>query len=138
VIAYIDSSVVLRVVFGQPGRLGEWEKIETGVTSALTEVECLRTFDRQRLRSALTDTEIASLREALFRSLGKVNVVDLDRAVLTRAAQSFATVLGTLDAIHLSTALLWREREASELTVATHDAALALAARAHGMRAVGV
>lgn len=137
-IVYIDSSVVLRVVLGQPERLDVWEKIETGVTSALTELECLRAFDRRRLRSALTDTEIASLREALFRSLGKVDVVELDRAVLARAAQSFATALGTLDAIHLSTALLWREREASEVTVATHDLALATAARAHGMRVVGV
>lgn len=137
-IAYIDSSVVLRVVLGQAGRLDEWEKIETGVTSALTEVECLRTFDRQRLRSTLADSEIASLREALFRSLGKAYVVELDRAVLTRAAQSFTTVLGTLDALHLATALLWRDREAPDLVIATHDGALATAARAHGMRVVGV
>jgi len=138
VIAYIDSSVVLRVVLGQPGRLDQWEKIETAVTSALTEVECLRTFDRQRLRSTLADSEIASLREALFRCLGKAYVVELDRAVLTRAAQSFATVLGTLDALHLATALLWRDREAPDLVFATHDGALALAARAHEMRVVGV
>lgn len=137
-IAYLDSSVFLRVVLGQPGRLNEWEKIETGVTSALTEVECLRTFDRQRLRSILADSEIASLREALFRSLGKAYVVELDRAVLTRAAQPFATVLGTLDALHLATALLWRDREAPDLIFATHDGALATGARAHGMNVVGV
>lgn len=137
-IVYIDSSVVLRVVLGQPGRLDDWGKIVTGVTSALTELECLRAFDRRRLRSVLTDTEIASLREALFRSLDNVDVVELDRTVLARAAQSFATALGTLDAIHLSTALLWREREASEVTVATHDLALATAARAHGMKVIGI
>jgi predicted nucleic acid-binding protein len=138
VIAYIDSSVVLRVVLGQAGRLEEWEKIETGVMSALTEVECLRTFDRQRLRSTLSDSEITNVREALFRSLGKAFVVELDRAVLTRAAQSFATVLGTLDAIHLATALLWRDREAPDLVFATHDGALATAARAQGMSVVGI
>jgi hypothetical protein len=45
--------------------------------------------------------------------------------------------LGTLDAIHLATAQLWRERGAAELTMATHDAALATAARSLGMPIVG-
>jgi predicted nucleic acid-binding protein len=136
--AYVDSSVLLRLVLGQPKRLAEWEAIDAGVTSALAEVECLRTLDRQRLRSLLSDGEIATRREALFRSLRKLSVVELDRAVLARAAQSFATVLGTLDAIHLSTALLWREREAPELVVATHDGALAEAARSYGFPIVGI
>jgi len=138
VISYVDSSVLLRVVLGQPGSLAEWETIDRGVTSALTEVECLRTLDRHRLRSLLTDEQIADRRALLFRCLHDVDVVDVDRSVLARAAQPFATMLGTLDAVHLSTALLWREREATDVIMATHDAALARAARAHGMRVVGV
>jgi hypothetical protein len=39
--------------------------------------------------------------------------------------------------IHLATALLWREQFGGELTMATHDAALVLAARAHGIPVVG-
>lgn len=46
--------------------------------------------------------------------------------------------LGTLDAIHLATALLWRERESADILMATHDGALAVAARASGLRVVGV
>jgi hypothetical protein len=49
VIAYVDSSVVLRVVLGQPGKLAEWKSIVTGVASGLVEVECLRTLDRLRV-----------------------------------------------------------------------------------------
>lgn len=137
-IPYVDSSVLLRIVLGQREHLAEWETIERGVTSALTEVECLRTLDRHRLRTLMTDEKIADRREVLFRSLRNVDVVELDRMVLARAAQPFTTVLGTLDALHLATALLWRDREAPDLVFATHDRALATAARAHGMRVVGV
>jgi len=44
--------------------------------------------------------------------------------------------IGTLDAIHLATALLWRER-AGTLEMATHDAALGAAARAFGFHVRG-
>ncbi len=44
-IAYFDSSVLLRVVLGQKNQLDQWQAIETGVASALVEVECLRTID---------------------------------------------------------------------------------------------
>jgi predicted nucleic acid-binding protein len=49
VIAYVDSSVVLRLVLGQPAALREWRTVDRGVASALVEVECLRTLDRLRL-----------------------------------------------------------------------------------------
>ncbi len=48
------------------------------------------------------------------------------------------TPLGTLDAIHLATALLWRETRDPDLLVATHDRALALAARGSGFRVIGI
>jgi len=58
--------------------------------------------------------------------------------VLERAAQPMPTELGTLDAIHLATALLWREMTRVNLVMATHDGALALGAQAHGLPVVGV
>jgi predicted nucleic acid-binding protein len=45
--------------------------------------------------------------------------------------------LGTLDAIHLATALAWREFNGLDLTLATHDARLSVAARALGLATVG-
>jgi hypothetical protein len=48
------------------------------------------------------------------------------------------TELGTLDAIHLATAILWKESVRTELVMATHDVALALGAQAHGLAVVGV
>lgn len=137
-IAYIDSSVLLRVVLRQRGALAEWRRIDRGVASALVEVECLRTLDRLRLAAGLTDRELARRRQAVHRVLDAMEIVELTRPVLARAAQPMPTALGTLDAIHLSTALLWREWRGEELALATHDAALSLAARASGLPVVGV
>ena len=137
-IAYLDSSTVLRIILGQANALKEWRSITQGVASALVEVECLRTLDRLRLAEGLEDTEIAVRREAVFRFLEAVEVVELTRPVLARAAQPLPTSLGTLDAIHLATALLWKDRIGADLMMATHDEALAIAARASGLRVIGV
>jgi len=45
--------------------------------------------------------------------------------------------MGTLDAIHLATALLWRESTSEDLAMATYDRALALGAQARGLRVLG-
>jgi len=137
VIAYLDSSAVLRIILGQANALKEWRSITRGVASVLVEVECLRTLDRLRLAEGLDDNEVASRREAVFRFMDALEVVELTRPVLARASQPLPTALGTLDAIHLTTALLWKDRVGSDLAVATHDEALATAARASGLRVVG-
>lgn len=136
-IAYVDSSVLLRKVLRQSGSLKEWRAIRTGVASALVETECLRTLDRLRLRASLSDRDLARRREAVFRLLESMEVVEVTSPVLARAAQPLPTELGTLDAIHLATALLWSERIGAGLVMATHDVALGTAARASGLRVVG-
>ena len=137
-IAYLDSSTILRIILGQQNSLKEWRSITQGVVSALVEVECLRTLDRLRLAEGLEDAEIAVRREAVYRVLEAVEVVELGRPVLARASQPMPTALGTLDAIHLATALLWKDRSGADLVMATHDEALAMAARASGLRVLGV
>jgi len=138
VIAYLDSSVLLRVVLGQPNALPEWSAIEAGIVSALVEVECLRTLDRLRLLQGLSDEELAVRREGIYRLLDAVEMIDPTRPVLSRAAQPLPTALGTLDAVHLATAILWREQRHAGLVMATHDEALATAAKASGFRVVGI
>ncbi len=123
---------------GQRDALKEWEEVERGVGSALIEVECLRTLDRLRLAEDLPDQEIASRREAAFRLIEAIEVIDITHPVLARAAQPLPTALGTLDAIHLATALVWQEQTGLDLVMATHDPALATAAKASGFRVVGI
>jgi uncharacterized protein len=137
VTTYLDSSIILRIILGQANALKEWRSITQGIASALVEVECLRTLDRLRLTENLKDTELAARREAVFRLLEAVEVVELTRPILSRAALPLPTTLGTLDAIHLATALLWKERTGADLVMATHDEGLATASRASGLRIIG-
>jgi predicted nucleic acid-binding protein len=138
VIAYVDTSVLLRVALGQADALPEWRQVDRGVTSALSRVEGLRTLDRLRLRARLADAEVARRRAIILQLLDSLELVEVDSLVLDRAAQPQPTELGTLDAIHLATALLWRETMGAQLVMATHDVALATAAQAHGFRVLGV
>lgn len=137
-IAYVETSIVLRLVLGQPGTLREWRTLDGGVASALVEVESLRTLDRLRLAESLREKELARRWETVYRILETLEVVEPTRPILVRAAQPLPVVLGTLDAFHLVTALAWREATETDLAFATHDARLATAARALGLRVVGV
>jgi predicted nucleic acid-binding protein len=137
-IAYVDTSVLLRVALRQPDALAEWRQIQQGVSSALVMTESLRTLDRLRLRANLADTEVASRRATILQLIASLELVEIDAVVLDRAAQPLPTELGTLDAIHLATALLWKEMSRVNLVMATHDGALGLAAQAYGLPVVGV
>jgi len=137
VIAYVDASVLLRVALAQPNVLPEWPDITRGVASALVVTESLRTLDRLRLRANLSDAEVAERRGIMLALAGSLELVEVDPLVLERAAQPMPTELGTLDAIHLATALLWKDMTNTDLVMATHDGALALGAQAHGLRVVG-
>lgn len=136
-IAYVDASVLLRVALGQPDALPEWKRVQRGVASALVATESLRTLDRLRLRASLPDAEVATLRATILALIASLELVDVDAAVLGRAALPMPTELGTLDAIHLATAILWQEMTGVELVMATHDGALAVAAEAHGFPVAG-
>lgn len=128
---YVDSSILLRVVLGERGRLRIWPTISAVVASELITLECLRTIDRARIRLGLADQEVADRRAAVMEKIETFNLVPLAPAVLERAAEPFPTMLGSLDAIHLASALLVRDRF-DDLSFATHDQELAIAAKAVG------
>jgi predicted nucleic acid-binding protein len=136
-IAYIDSSVLLRLALGQSNALPEWPAIERAVSSALIVTESLRTLDRVQLRVNLSDIEVAGRRSTLLALLDSLELVEIDSSVLDRAAQPMPTELGTLDAIHLASALLWKDLMGLDAIMATHDGSLGLAARAHGFKVLG-
>jgi len=137
-IAYVDSSVLLRVALGQPNALTEWRDIERGVSSALVTTESLRTLDRVRLRANLSDSEVAMRRATILALIDSLELVEIDNVVLNRAAQPMPTEIGTLDAIHLASALLWNDALGLDALMATHDRALGLAAQAHGFKVLGI
>jgi uncharacterized protein len=131
VTVYVDTSVLLRVVLSEPGRLRRWKAITRPIASDLVRLECLRTIDRARVQLGLDDEEVALRRGAVVEQIRTFALVALDPPVLERAAEPFPTAVGTLDALHLASALLVRA-ELPDLRFATHDRELALAARAMG------
>jgi predicted nucleic acid-binding protein len=90
-----------------------------------------------RLQVGFGDEAVAERRAGLLETLRAFELVQLSRGVLDRAAEPFPTALGTLDALHLASALAARE-VVSDLQFATHDRELGLAARSVGFRVLGV
>ena len=136
-ILYVDSSVLLRVVLGERDVLAEWRRSRRWISSELVRLECLRTIDRARLQLGIADEDIAERRAGVLEYLRAFELVRLDHAVLERAAEPFPTALGTLDALHLASALAARA-VAPDLRFATHDRELGIAARSMGFLVVGI
>ena len=135
---YIDTSALLRLVLREVGALDELLDYEQLVSSELIAVESCRTIDRLRLQGSLT-TEEAAARLAVVRDwLDAIDLILLRHAVLSRASEPLPTSLGTLDAVHLATARIWRDRVGGALVMATHDSALGLAARTFGFEVRGI
>jgi predicted nucleic acid-binding protein len=137
VIAYLDTSALLRLVLREPGALDELRSCEALVSSELLAVESLRTIDRLRLQGVLSPEEAAIRRNIVTDWLEAVDLVLLQRPILARASEPFPIALGTLDGLHLATALVWRDRMQKSLVMATHDERLGLAARSFGIDVLG-
>ena len=136
--AYLDASVVLRKLQREAGSLKEWGQWKRAFSSELLRVEVLRAVDRARLRGALTDHEVADIVIKARAILDGLEILQLSPSILNRAAQSFLTPLGTLDALHLATAVRLMESTGIELTFLTHDAELGTAARSMNFVVEGV
>jgi predicted nucleic acid-binding protein len=131
-IAYIDTSALLRIVLREPGALDDLRAYEALVSSELIAVESARTIDRMRIQGSLTTEEAADRIGAVNAWLEAIDLVLLRPPVLSRASEPMPMPIGTLDAIHLATALIWRDRMGPLPEMATHDTALGAAARTFG------
>ncbi len=134
---YLDTSVPLRVLFHEPNPLTLWAKWDKAYSSSLWRVEALRTVDRLRLSGDLSDREVADLVRDIRIIHETLAIQPLNDSILERASESFPTVVGTLDALHLSTALAIREFEKLDLFL-THDFQLGTAARSVGFDVLGI
>ena len=136
-ITYLDASVILRRALSQPGPALEWDQVGETISSSITEVECFRALDHVRLHGTEDEIAHARSRELMYRAFESCDVLEVGPAVLSRASMPLPTSLKTLDAIHLATALVYREVTGTPLVMATHDRALARASRAMGLEVVG-
>lgn len=136
-IVYVDTSVVLRILLREPNPLGTWGKWDKAYASALWRVEALRTIDRLRLTHEINDIEVANLVRDVQLTHQTFAIHPLTERIFQRASETFPTVVGTLDAIHLATALAIREIENLDYLL-THDSQLGTAARSLGFEVLGM
>ncbi len=136
-IVFIDSSVVLRRLFSESHSLKQSKRWAKTFASRLLFVEANRVIDRNRLLGSLNDSIVVDLHVQIKRFAELVTTIELNNDILSRAAESFPTVIGTLDAIHLSTALSLRKELNADVVFATHDQQLARAARATHFPVIG-
>lgn len=136
--AYVDTSALLRIVLREPGALEELRAFDALVSSELVAVESARTIDRLRLQGSLTADEAAVRSRAITEWLEAIDLVLLRPPVLSRASEPMPLALGTPDAVHLATAIVWRDRVGPLSIVATHDTALGVAARVFGFDVRGI
>jgi predicted nucleic acid-binding protein len=133
--AYLDSSVVLRKLLRQsaaipdlkPWRLFSSQLLDVEVRRTLLSFHAERMLSAQRLAQRMNEW-------ILFR--GAIDLVPLSDGILQRAAEPFPTLLRSLDAIHLATALGWAAQMQEPVTVLTHDEKLGIAASACGFPVV--
>lgn len=134
---YIDTSVVLRVLFHEPNPVALWGMWDDAWSSSLWRVEALRTVDRLRLSGNLSDGDVADLVRDIRVVDETLSIRRLDDGIMQRASESFPTVVGTLDALHLATALAISGFQMID-SFLTHDLQLGTAARSVGFEVIGV
>jgi len=135
-ILYVDTSVILRHLLGQPKALNVM-RADRAYASEILKLEARRVIDRLRLEAALDDDGVAQAHEELARIERSIGCISITNPVLRRASLPMPTVVKTLDAIHLASALLFQEQSGDTLTFATHDLQQATGARALGFKVLG-
>jgi predicted nucleic acid-binding protein len=131
---YVDSSVVLRHLLNDDPALGAIAPSDVAGSSDLLVIECQRVLQRERLAGRIDDRQYSESVVLLEAILERLVLIEMGPAVKRRAAGPFPTVIGTLDAIHLATAILWQEMEpGSDFRILTQDRQMSLCARSLGL-----
>ena len=108
----------------------EPESFDGAFASAVIELEVSRALRRHIAEKRIDQEDLDRLLDLSTVWFGQIGIVPLSRAILTRAAGPFPTIVNALGAIHLATALIWREETGDDVAFLTHDRRLRAAARA--------
>lgn len=124
-VAYLDSSLVVRYILKGEATIQHALACETVVSSELLEIECKRVIQRCRMQGELDDVTYVAAVGRLEKLLGGISLVTLSTAIKKRAMEAFPVVIKTLDALHVATALAIAEKRLDEkVLVFTHDDAM--------------
>ena len=122
---YLDSAAVVKLVHAEPesAALRSWldERADIQwISSVLTEIESFRALARYAPQAA----------SRLPAVLDQIDLIDLDPCILILARTVQSVTVGSLDAIHLGTALRFRS---SLTSFVTYDKRLLDAAQGAGL-----
>jgi len=134
---YLDTSVILRRLFNDPHPIEGWGKWKVAYASRIWKVEAQRTIQRIRLDGRIDDSAFAQLQEEIEVVDSALTIIPLTESILTRASAAFPTSLGTLDAIHLASAISIPDSSRIDRFL-SHDRQLAIAARSLGYEVHGI
>jgi predicted nucleic acid-binding protein len=123
-VIYIDSSVLLADLFGEPRSPPETLWDEELASSRLLVYEVWNRINAYGLQ--------ISHRERAEGLLGRVNMTEMNEAALARALEPFPVTVRTLDALHLATIDRLRGN-GEEVKLASYDRRLRQAARTLGI-----
>src|SRR3954469_24988089 len=108
-IAYLDSSVVLRKVLGESDPFENLSQFDRVVSSFLLKTECLRVFSRLRHLRSIPEDQLLTLQGGLHSLVKSIDLILVSQEILDRAGEDFPTPLKTLDAIHFATFMLFQK-----------------------------
>ena len=129
---YLDSSVLLRYLLAGDDRLRRLDGEARLASSELIGIECRRVLQRERLEGRLDDEGYSRLAALLASLLDGIDIIEMTESVKRRAGDSFPTIVGTLDALHLSSALVLRDAEKVAISILSYDKQMMTCALALG------
>lgn len=129
--AYIDSSVILRKLLRQSDAIADLRRWRL-FSSQLLDIEVRRTLLRHHAERNLTAESFAQRFKEWTVFRDAIDLIAISDGILRRAAEPFPTLLKSLDAIHLATALGWVGQTKKAATILTHDGPFGIAATASG------
>lgn len=136
---FLDTSVFLRWILNHPKKYTGFNKWKTCYISEIFYIEFNRVLNRMRLEREINDLEFATLRNNFLEFYDTIHVIQFTNEIREIASQAFPTILGTLDSIHLASALLLKKnRIIKNLKLLTHDKQMGTAATAMGFEVVGL
>ena len=85
----------------------------------------------------MSSEEFARHRNLCLQLVTKLEIIQITESVLNLSESSFSLPLGSLDAIHLASAILWHQKYREQIPFLTHDRELAIEAISHGFEVHG-
>ena len=88
---YVDSSVLIRFLFREPGQVRDWGQWTLAMTSEFTRVEVSRAVERVGVLGQVSAAELGELSRDAASLFDPMHMLPLEELVLKRAAGRFPT-----------------------------------------------